>query len=98
MAAEAALHTAELNLEWTEVRAPIAGRVSDRNVDPGNLVAGGQSGATLLTTIVSLDPIHFVFDGRRPTTSATRGSASAASAASSRDTPQSGARPARRRD
>ena len=63
MAAEAALHTAELNLEWSEVRAPIGGRVSDRRVDPGNLVAGGQTGATLLTTIVSLEPIYFVFDG-----------------------------------
>jgi RND family efflux transporter MFP subunit len=63
MAAEAALRTAELNLEWSEVRAPIAGRVSDRRVDPGNLVAGGQTGASLLTTIVSLDPIYFVFDG-----------------------------------
>jgi multidrug efflux system membrane fusion protein len=63
MSAEAALSTAELNLEWSEVRAPIGGRVSDRRVDPGNLVAGGQSGATLLTTIVRLDPIYFVFDG-----------------------------------
>ena len=63
MAAEAALHTAQLNLEWSEVRAPIGGRVSDRRVDPGNLVAGGQTGATLLTTIVKLDPIYFVFDG-----------------------------------
>jgi RND family efflux transporter MFP subunit len=63
LSAEAALHTAQLNLEWSEVRAPISGRVSDRRVDPGNLVAGGQSGATLLTTIVSLDPIYFVFDG-----------------------------------
>ncbi len=63
LAAEAALHTAQLNLEWSEVRAPISGRVSDRRVDPGNLVAGGQSGATLLTTIVRLDPIYFVFDG-----------------------------------
>jgi multidrug efflux system membrane fusion protein len=63
MAAEAALHTAQLNLEWSEVRAPISGRVSDRRVDPGNLVAGGQNGATLLTTIVALDPIYFVFDG-----------------------------------
>ena len=63
MASEAALHTAQLNLEWSEVRAPISGRVSDRRVDPGNLVAGGQSGATLLTTIVRLDPIYFVFDG-----------------------------------
>jgi membrane fusion protein, multidrug efflux system len=63
MAAEAALSTAELNLEWSEVRAPISGRVSDRRVDPGNLVTGGQTGATMLTTIVRLDPIYFVFDG-----------------------------------
>jgi RND family efflux transporter MFP subunit len=63
MAAEAALRTAQLNLEWSEVRAPIAGRVSDRRVDPGNLVSGGQSDATLLTTIVALDPIYFIFDG-----------------------------------
>ncbi|MGA8192959.1 MAG: efflux RND transporter periplasmic adaptor subunit, partial [Acetobacteraceae bacterium] len=46
-----------------EVRAPIAGRISDRRVDPGNLVTGGQNGATLLTTIVTLAPIYFVFEG-----------------------------------
>ena len=63
MSADAALRQAQLNLEWTEVRAPIAGRISDRRVDAGNLIAGGQSGATLLTSIVSIDPIHFVFDG-----------------------------------
>ncbi len=63
LSAQAALRNAQLNLEWTEVRAPISGRVSDRRVDPGNLVAGGQAGATLLTTIVKLDPIYFVFDG-----------------------------------
>jgi multidrug efflux system membrane fusion protein len=62
-ASEAALKQAELNLEWSEVRAPIAGRISDRRVDAGNLITGGQSGATLLTVIVSLDPIHFIFDG-----------------------------------
>ncbi|WP_244553555.1 efflux RND transporter periplasmic adaptor subunit [Nitrobacter vulgaris] len=62
-AAEAALKQAELNLEWSEVRAPITGRISDRRVDAGNLITGGQSGATLLTVIVSLDPIHFIFDG-----------------------------------
>ncbi len=60
--AEANLKTAELNLEWTQVRAPISGRASDKRIDIGNLVAGGQSGTTLLTTIVSLDPIHFIFD------------------------------------
>jgi RND family efflux transporter MFP subunit len=61
--AEAALKQAELNLEWTEVRAPIGGRVSDKRVDAGNLITGGATGATLLTLIVSIDPIHFVFDG-----------------------------------
>jgi len=61
--AEASLKVAQLNLDWTEVRAPIAGRISDRRVDAGNLITGGQSGATLLTSIVTIDPIHFVFDG-----------------------------------
>ncbi|CAM5768659.1 efflux RND transporter periplasmic adaptor subunit [Bosea minatitlanensis] len=60
--AEANLKNAELNLEWTEVRAPLSGRISNRRVDPGNLIAGGQSGATLLTTIVAVDPIYFTFD------------------------------------
>jgi multidrug efflux system membrane fusion protein len=63
LAAQSALRIAQLNLEWSEVRAPIGGRVSDRRVDRGNLVTGGQNGATLLTTIVRLDPIYFVFDG-----------------------------------
>lgn len=61
-AATAALQQAKLNLEWSEVRAPISGRISDRKVDVGNLITGGQLSATSLTTIVSLDPIHFVFD------------------------------------
>ncbi len=61
-AAEANLKTAELNLEWTQVRAPLAGRISDKRVDAGNLIAGGQAGATLLTTIVTMDPINFVFE------------------------------------
>ena len=61
-AAEAGLRSAELNLDWTDVRAPIAGRISDRKVDAGNLIQGGQQGATLLATIVTLDPIRFVFD------------------------------------
>ncbi len=60
--AEANLKNAELNLEWTIVKAPISGRISDRKVDIGNLVIGGSQGTTLLTTIVSLDPIHFIFD------------------------------------
>lgn len=61
-AAEANLKTAELNLEWTQVRAPLSGRLSNRRVDPGNLIAGGQSGATLLTTIVASDPIYVTYD------------------------------------
>jgi membrane fusion protein, multidrug efflux system len=62
LSAKAALKSAELNLEWAEVRAPISGRISDKKVDAGNLVAGGQASATLMATIVSLDPIHFIFD------------------------------------
>lgn len=59
--AEATLREAELDLGFTEVNAPISGRISDRRVDVGNLVTGDPN-ATLLTTIVALDPIHFVFD------------------------------------
>jgi RND family efflux transporter MFP subunit len=61
-AAEAALETAKLNLEWTVVRAPITGRVSRAAVTPGNLVQAGPPSATLLTTIVSLDPMYVYFD------------------------------------
>jgi membrane fusion protein, multidrug efflux system len=61
-AAEANLKAAQLNLDWTEVKAPISGRISNRRVDAGNLISGGQAGANLLTTIVTLDPIYFVFD------------------------------------
>src|SRR3984957_11016156 len=57
-AAEAALETSRLNLEWTEVRAPITGRVSRINVTVGNLVNGGSGAATALTTIVSIDPMY----------------------------------------
>jgi membrane fusion protein, multidrug efflux system len=63
LAAQATLKTAELNLEWAEVKAPIAGRISNKKIDVGNVVSSGQNGSpTLLTTIVSLDPVHFVFD------------------------------------
>src|SRR5690348_1270788 len=61
-AAEAALRIAKLNLEWTVVRAPITGRVSRAEVTKGNLVQAGPPAATLLTTIVSLDPIYVYFD------------------------------------
>jgi membrane fusion protein, multidrug efflux system len=62
LASDVALKTVALNLEWTEVRAPVDGRISDKRIDVGNLISGGQQGATLLTTVVSLNPIHFVFD------------------------------------
>ena len=87
MAAEAALHSAQLSLEWSEVRAPIGGRVSDRRVDAGNLVAGGQTGATLLTTIVRLDPIYFVFDGSEADYIRYSRLSAEGSRGSSRDTP-----------
>ena len=61
-AAEAALRIAKLNLEWTTVRAPITGRVSRAEVTSGNLVQAGPPAATLLTTIVSLDPMYVYFD------------------------------------
>lgn len=57
-AAEAALRSAELDLGFCEVRSPIAGRVGRRLVTTGNYVAGGTKDATLLTTVVSIDPIH----------------------------------------
>jgi len=60
--AEARVRDAELSLEWTEVRAPMSGRISDARVDVGNLISGGLASSTLLTTFVSLDPIHFVFE------------------------------------
>lgn len=61
--ANAGIRARELDLEFTRVTAPISGRVSDRRVDPGNLVAGGSSAADVLTTVVSSAPIYFTFDG-----------------------------------
>jgi RND family efflux transporter MFP subunit len=62
-AARAALRTAELDLGFTEVRAPMPGVVSDIRVDVGNLISGGSADSTLLTTIVSLDPIELEIEG-----------------------------------
>ncbi len=61
LVAKAQVRIAELDVEFTKVSAPIAGRVSDARVDPGNLVAGGSGQTTLLTTLVSTDPILFTF-------------------------------------
>lgn len=63
-AAQARVQSRALDVGFTQVRAPITGRISDRRIDAGNLVQGGGSGAegTLLTTINALDPIYFTFD------------------------------------
>ncbi len=57
--ATASRDAAKLNVEFTKVRAPIDGRISRRNIDPGNHVKADD---TILTSIVSLDPIHASFD------------------------------------
>src|SRR5712672_3502271 len=62
MQAEGALKAAKLNIEFTHVMAPMAGRVSRHLVSVGNLVQGSEGNATLLTSIVTLDPINIYFD------------------------------------
>ncbi|RDS81656.1 efflux RND transporter periplasmic adaptor subunit [Dyella monticola] len=57
-ASTAALATAKLNLDWTQVRAPIDGRVSNAHIQSGNLV----SSADVLTSVVSVDPVYMYFD------------------------------------
>ncbi len=61
-AQQAAERQAALDLEFTELRAPVSGRIGDRRVSIGNLVTGGTAGNTsLLATIESIDPIRFEF-------------------------------------
>ncbi len=60
-AQEAAVKQAELDLSFTDLKAPISGRIGDRRVSIGNLVSGGATGSTLLATIASIDPIRFEF-------------------------------------
>lgn len=62
-AARAAVDAARLNLEFTRITSPIAGRASKAIVTAGNLVTGGSNAATLLTTVVSIDPIYVTFEG-----------------------------------
>ncbi len=62
-AAEAAIRTAHLNLDYASVRAPISGRISKEEVSVGNLVQGDGPSPTLLTSIVSVDPIYAEFEG-----------------------------------
>ncbi|MBB5350291.1 multidrug efflux system membrane fusion protein [Haloferula luteola] len=66
-AAEAQVETAELNLGYTQVRSPIHGRIADRFITPGNLISGGSAESTLLTTIVSIDPIYCRIDADEAT-------------------------------
>lgn len=63
-AAQAALQASQLDLDFTDLKAPVTGRIGDRKVSVGNLVTGGSGGTntnTLLATIVSLNPIYFEF-------------------------------------
>jgi multidrug efflux system membrane fusion protein len=60
-AAQAALQAAQLNLDYTEVRAPVAGRVGKLEITVGNLIAAGP-GAPVLTTLVSVDPVYASFN------------------------------------
>src|ERR1700683_3791243 len=60
--AQAALESAQLNLGFTRVTSPITGRVSRAEVTRGNLVTGGTNGGTLLSSVVSMDPIYLYFD------------------------------------
>jgi RND family efflux transporter MFP subunit len=62
IAQEAAVRQAELDVHYTDLTAPITGRIGDRRVSVGNLVTGGANGATtLLATIASIDPIRLEF-------------------------------------
>jgi membrane fusion protein, multidrug efflux system len=85
-AAEAAVRTARLNLDWTRIRSPIAGRVSRAEVTAGNLVLAGPPTATLLTTVMSLDPVHVYFDADERTYLKYAGLARDGTRPSSRDT------------
>lgn len=60
--AKAAESLAQLNVDYCQVKSPIAGRVGDRLVDEGNLINDGLQGATLLTRVVAVDPVQIAFD------------------------------------
>ena len=62
-AAEAAVRAAQLDMGYTKVRAPVGGRTGRAEVTEGNLITSGPGGSTLLTTVVSLDPIYVYFEG-----------------------------------
>lgn len=74
-AAQARRQQAALNLEFTQIKAPVAGRIGAAMVKPGNLVAPGE---TLLSTLVSVDPVHVVFEADERTFLRYRASAAGA--------------------
>ncbi len=83
-AARATLEAAELSLEFTRITAPIAGRVGEALIKPGNLVSPEGS---ILTTLVSIDPIHVVFEGDENIYLKYAAQAAAGERPSSRDVP-----------
>ncbi|MEM1262055.1 MAG: efflux RND transporter periplasmic adaptor subunit [Pseudomonadota bacterium] len=83
-AAQAALDRAQLDLGFTRIVAPIAGRVGEALIEPGNLVVPAQSP---LTSIVSIDPIHVVFEGDERIYLKYQAQAAAGERPSSRDVP-----------
>jgi multidrug efflux system membrane fusion protein len=60
--AQAMRETAKLNLDFTEVRAPISGQIGRAMITVGNMVESGELGGTVLSSIVSIDPMHVYFD------------------------------------
>ncbi len=60
--AEASVRSAELDVEFTSIKAPVTGRIGRKLVSEGNYITGGSGSGTLLTTIVTTDPIYFYFD------------------------------------
>jgi len=85
--AQATLETAALNVSFTRVTSPIAGRASRAEVTRGNLVTGGSNGATLLTSVVSMDPMYLYFEGDEQTYLRYSKMARAGERPSSRDAP-----------
>ena len=94
--ARAAERVAALNVEFTRVRAPIGGRIAQNFVSVGNVISGGQAGSTLLTTIVAVDPIQFVFDASESDYLKYNRMNASGERRTSRDTRQSRAHPAAR--
>lgn len=62
LSARASVETAKLNMEYTHITSPIDGRIGRKLITEGNLVNGNQGQSTLLTTIVSVDPLYCYFD------------------------------------